>query len=126
MAQTMTVKQIGYVIVGMTALSLWGGGDGNIPMKPVKINQESFPTAEQIREAINDGGFGCEFMEGAVVRVDTLFEHGARTYGEAQYINLDKGYSDRHVMEVLSWGHPDSPVSIWELDDTTLAKGGLA
>ena len=125
MAQTMTVKQIGYVIVGMTALSLWGGGDGNIPMKPVKINQESFPTAEQIREAINDGGFGCEFMEGAVVRVDTLFEHGARTYGEAQYINLS-GMSDKHVMEILSWGHPESYVSIWQLPDEVLAKGGFA
>ena len=126
MAQTITIKQIGYIIVGMTALDLWGGGEGVIPMKPVTINQESFPTAEQIRESINDNGFGVQAMEGAVVRVDTIFEHGARTYGEAQYINLDKGYSDEHVMEVLSWGHPDSNVSIWDLSDEDLAKGGFA
>lgn len=126
MAQTMNIKQVGYQIVGMTALDLWGGGEGVIPMEPVKLTQESFPTTEQIRESINDNGFGVQAMEGAVVRVDTIWEHGAKTYGEAQYINLENGYTDRHVMEVLSWGHPDSPVSIWELDDATLAKGGLA
>ena len=125
MAQTMTIKQVGFQIVGMTALALWGGGEATIPMQPVKLHQENFPTEEQIREAVNDNGFGVECMEGAMVRVDTIWEHGARTYGEAQYINL-AGYSDKHVMQVLSWGHPDSPISIWELDNETLAKGGLA
>lgn len=121
----MTIKQVGFQIVGMTALALWGGGEATIPMQPVKLHQENFPTEEQIREAVNDNGFGVECMEGAMVRVDTIWEHGARTYGEAQYINL-AGYSDKHVMQVLSWGHPDSPISIWELDNETLAKGGLA
>ena len=88
----MTVQAIGFQIVGLTALALWGGGEGVIPMEPVKLAQESFPTEEQIREAINDNGFGVECMEGAVVRVDTLYEHGAKTYGDAQYINLGKGY----------------------------------
>ncbi len=126
MAKTMTVQAIGFQIVGMTALALWGGGEGVIPMEPVKLAQESFPTEEQIREAINDNGFGVQAMEGAVVRVDTLYEHGAKTYGDAQYINLDKGYSDKHVLQLLSIGHPDSPVDIWDLDDDTLAKGGMA
>ena len=121
----MTVQAIGFQIVGMTALALWGGGEGVIPMEPVKLAQESFPTEEQIREAINDNGFGVECMEGAVVRVDTLYEHGAKTYGEAQFINLS-GYSDKHVIQLLSIGHPDSPVDIWELDNETLAKGDLA
>lgn len=125
MAKTMTVQAIGFQIVGMTALSLWGGGEGVIPMKPVKLAQESFPTEEQIREAINDNGFGVEFMEGAVVRVDTLYEHEAKTYGDAQFINL-AGYSDKHMLQLLSIGHPDSPVDIWELDDDTLAKGDMA
>lgn len=126
MAKTMTVQAIGFQIVGMTALALWGGGEGIIPMKPVKLAQESFPTEEQIREAINDNGFGVECMEGAVVRVDTLYEHGAKTYGDAQFVNLDKGYSDKHVLQLLSIGHPESPVNICELDDETLAKVGMA
>ena len=125
MAKTMTVQAIGFQIVGMTALALWGGDEGVIPMQPVKLAQESFPTEEQIREAINDNGFGVEFMEGAVVRVDTLYEHEAKTYGDAQFINL-AGYSDKHVLQLLSIGHPDSPVDIWELDDDTLAKGDMA
>ena len=124
MAKTLTVKAIGFQVVGMTALALWGGGEGVIPMEPVRLAQESFPTQEQIREAINDNGFGVECMEGAVVRVDTLYEHGAKTYGKAQFINLAR-YSDKHVLQLLSIGHEDSPVGIWELDDETLAKGDL-
>ena len=124
MKKTITVQAIGFQIVGLTALALWGGGEGVIPMEPVKLAQEGFPTQEQIREAINDNGFGVECMEGAIVRVDTLYEHGARTYGDAEFINL-AGYSDKHVLQLLSIGHPESPVSIWELDDDTLIKGEL-
>lgn len=125
MAQTMTIKQTGYQIVGMTALELWGGAEGTIPMKPVKLNQENFPTTEQIREAINDNNFGAMEMEGALVRVDTLWEYGAKTYGDVQYINLKKGYSDQHVLNVLSWGHPESLVCVWNLDEELLIKNGL-
>ena len=121
----MTVKAIGFQIVGMAALALWGGGEGTIPMEPVKLAQESFPTEQQIREAINDHGFGVECIEGAVVRVDALYECGAKVYGEAQFVNL-AGYSDKHVLEVLSWGHPESSVDIWDLDDSVLAKANLA
>lgn len=121
----MTIKRIGFQIVGMTALALWGGGEGTIPMEPVRLEQETFPTEQQIREAINDNGFGVECMEGAVVRVDTIWEHGAKTYGDAQFVNISN-YSDKHVLEVLSVGHPDSCVDIWDLDDDTLARGGLA
>ena len=71
--KTMTVQAIGFQIVGMTALALWGGGEGVIPMEPVELTQESFPTEEQIREAINDNGFGVECMEGAVVRVESTW-----------------------------------------------------
>ena len=124
MKKTMTVQAIGFQIVGLTALALWGGGEGVIPMEPVKLAQESFPTQEQIRDAINDNGFGVECMEGAIVRVDTLYEHGARTYGDAEFINL-AGYSDKHVLQLLSIGHPESPVDIWDLDDDTLIKGEL-
>ena len=125
MAQTITVRAIGFQIVGLTALALWGGGEGVIPMKPVNLTQECFPTKEQIREAINDNGFGVECMEGAIVRVDTLFEYGARTYGDEEFINL-AGYSDKHVLQLLSIGHQESPVSIWDLDEETLTKGDLA
>jgi hypothetical protein len=124
MAKTITVQAIGFQIVGLTALALWGGGEGVIPMEPVKLAQESFPTQEQIRDAINDNGFGVECMEGAIVRVDTLYEHGAKTYGDAEFINL-AGYSDKHVLQLLAIGHPESPVDIWDLDDDTLIKGEL-
>lgn len=124
MATVITVKQIGYQIVGLTALALWGGGEGTIPMEPVKLTQEDFPTEQQIRDAINDNGFGVECMEGAVVRVDTIYEHGAKTYGDALFVNLSR-YSDKHVANVLCNGHPDSTVDIWELSDKELTRLGI-
>ena len=120
----MTVKLVGFQIVGLTALALWDGSEGTIPMKPVKLVQTTYPTQEQIRESINDNGFGVECMEGAVVRVDALYEHDARTYGEAQFINL-AGYSDKHVLQLLSTGHPEAPVSVAKLDEDLLAANDL-
>jgi len=125
MAQTMTIKAIGFEIVGLAALLLWDDSEGTIPMKPVRLRQEDFPTIEQIREAVNDNGFGCQRIEGAVVRVDTLYEYGARTYGDAQFVNMIKDCHDSHVLKLLSIGHPDCAVNIWELDDATLAKADL-
>lgn len=122
--KTLTVQLIGFQIVGMTALALWGGGEGTIPMEPVRLNQESYPTPEQIREAINDNGFGVECMEGALVRIDELYTNGAREYGETQFMNISH-YSDKHVLDVLTWGHEQSPVSVWELDDEILRRNGL-
>ena len=120
----MTVKLVGYQIVGLTALALWGGGEATIPMEPVKLVQTTYPTEEQIRESINDNGFGVECMEGAVVRIDALYEYGAKDYGEAQFINL-AGYSDKHVLQLLSTGHCEAPVSVQELDEDLLAANDL-
>lgn len=120
----MTVKLVGYQIVGLTALALWGGGEGTIPMAPVKLVQTTYPTQEQIRESINDNGFGVECMEGAVIRIDALYEHGAKDYGEAQFVNL-AGYSDKHVLQLLSTGHYEAPVSVNELDEDLLVANDL-
>ena len=123
----LSCKQIGFQIVGMAAISLWGGGEGTIPMYATRINSDVPPTMEQIRAAVNDGGFGCQSIMGAVVRVDTLYEHGAKTYGEAQLINLSPaGAWTRHLGKVLSWGHDNSAVSVWDLSDSDLSIIGLA
>lgn len=122
-----TCNHIGFIIVGLAAINLWGGGEGTFPMKSTRINTTEPLTQEQIREAVNDGGFGAESIMGAVVRVDTIYEHGAKTYGDAQIINFSPaGAWSRHLGEVLSWGHEQSPVSVWECDDDQLKTVGLA
>lgn len=88
MEKTITVKQIGYRIHGVTMFRMWGGGDATIDMEPVILKQESFPTEEQIREAINDNGFGCEFYWGALIAVDTLWTDNVTDYGEERLVIL--------------------------------------
>ena len=119
--KSLTCKLTGYQIVGMAAIKLWGGGEGTIPMYPTRINSNEPPTLSQIQTAVNDGGFGCESILGAVVRVDSLYEHGAKTYGEAQLINNapDGSWSAR-LGEVLSYGHVGSEVSVWDLPKSEL------
>lgn len=123
--ETMTVKKIGYQIVGMAALLLAFGDEGTIPMKPVKLMQTDYPTQEQIREAINGGSYWDEHVTGALVRVDTLWDHGARTYGDTEFINIS-GFSDSHVLNILSIDHPESPVCVFNLPEEILVKAGLA
>lgn len=124
MKKSITVNQIGFIIVGMSALNLLGGGEGTIPMKPVKLMQHEYPTEQQIREAVNYNGFGVESILGAVVRVDTLYEYGAKEYGEEQLVNFYPRCS--HLLgKVLSWDHPESPVNVWSLPDDQLKQIGL-
>jgi len=119
--KSLTCKLIGFQIVGMAAINLWGGGEGTIPMYPTRINSNEPPTLAQIQDAVNDGGFGCESILGAVVRVDALYEHGAKTYGEAQLINnAHAGSWTVRLGEVLSYGHPESDVSVWDLPESEL------
>ena len=44
-----TCNHIGYIIVGLAAINLWGGGEGTTPMKSTRINTTEPLTQEQIR-----------------------------------------------------------------------------
>ncbi len=58
----------GYKIKGTAHLTLWGGDQGSIRMTEVFIPCDKLsPTA--IKKAVNDGGFGCEFINEAVVNI---------------------------------------------------------
>lgn len=108
------IKQTGFTIVGLSLISLWGGGEGNIPMTPVRLEQSEFPSVQQIREAINDGQYGCESILGVIYRVDTNYELGARECGDTKFINLS-GMPDKYVLDRLAYSHEDSPVSVFEV-----------
>ena len=76
-------KFIGYKIFGMVCIQPWGGGKGMIEMNPKLVNTE-----DEIRYAVNDGGFGCERMLYARVEVYKQYENGASNFFETRWINL--------------------------------------
>ena len=113
-------KVTGYVVEGLTAIRLWGDEDAVIPMEPVKFDHE--PSEQEIRDAVNDNGFGCQFYYGAVIRVDARYEHGARVSGdEVKFVNFGHA-SDNKVLDILAYGHSESKVSVWELEGEVYDK----
>ena len=78
-AQQITLNHVGYSIEGEAVLNLWGGGQGTIEMKKVRINKDEL-TVENILSAINDGQFGCESIDFATVDIYALYGE----YGEVK------------------------------------------
>ena len=78
-AQQITLNHVGYSIEGEAILNLWGGGQGTIEMKKVRINKDEL-TVENILSAINDNGFGCESIDFATVDIYALYGE----YGEVK------------------------------------------
>lgn len=69
--RTITLNQIGYLVEGVTTLNLWGGGTGDIRMKPIEIKELN---TVEVLKAINDNGFGCESYDSACVDIYRLYE----------------------------------------------------
>ena len=68
-----TLKHTGYSVTGVALINLWGGGQGEVLMDEVTIDE---PTTENIRNAVNDGQFGCESIESATVHLNAIYERG--------------------------------------------------
>ena len=66
---TITLKQQGYLIKGVSDLTPWGGGNAAIQMTSFKVS-----TLKEIKDGINDGGFGVENINGAVCDVYRLYK----------------------------------------------------
>ena len=62
------LKHEGYFITGKAKLNLWGGGQGAVVMKPFHVNH-----LREIRDKINDNGFGCESIEEACCNIHRHF-----------------------------------------------------
>jgi len=73
--KTRTLKQVGIVVSGESLLNLWGGGQGSIAMNPVVLKNE-FITKDNILRCVNDGGFGCESIDSAIIFISVLYEGG--------------------------------------------------
>lgn len=73
--KTVTLKQVGYLITGTSDLTLWGEGNASITMSPFTVNKIS-----EIKDKINDAGFGVQSINGAICNIWYLFENDYREY----------------------------------------------
>jgi len=77
--KTKTVKQIGIVVEGYVQVSLWGGGEGGLDMKPQFLPIEK-ATKDNILRSVNDGGFGVQSIDAAEIEIYDKYEGGLLEY----------------------------------------------
>src|ERR1035437_108233 len=69
--QIKVLKLTGYKVKGVSDLSMWGGGNASIEMKPFDVDK---PTRANLLNNINDNGFGVQSINGAICDVYKNFE----------------------------------------------------
>ena len=67
--KSIKLKFSGFHVEGVSDLTMWGGGRGFIHMDAFNVKH-----LREIREAINDAGFGVESINGACCRVYANYE----------------------------------------------------
>ncbi len=72
-----TLQFKGFSVTGMSDLNMWGGGIGCIEMKPFFVKH-----LKDIKENINDGGFGVESINGAICEIHKVYQNGHGQYTE--------------------------------------------
>lgn len=90
----LTLKLSGYHIEGTADLSMWGGGNASIEMQPFEVKR-----IKDIRNDINDAGFGVESINGAICAIYRNYQGThvfARTItvGNVSEDTLDQYYGD--------------------------------
>jgi len=75
--KTITLKKTGYIIKGVADLTLWGGGNACIPMKPFALKDIKEKT---LLDNLNDNGFGVESINGGICDIYEDYEGTLRYY----------------------------------------------
>lgn len=65
----LTLELTGYHIEGTSDLTLWGGGNASIIMQPFEVKR-----IRDIKDGLNDAGFGVESINGAVCAIYRNYE----------------------------------------------------
>ena len=74
------LHQIGWYFEGEAVITLWGGDEGVVNMTPWELLGQ-FNEKEMIK-GINDGQFGCESIDGAIIQVHRLYPTRYKVYEE--------------------------------------------
>jgi len=77
MEKQITLNYSHFLCKGTAQLTLWGGDEGTIEMNPFRISDGY--TQDELKECLNDGGFGCQSIDGAVVDFYAVYTD---SYGE--------------------------------------------
>ena len=75
--ESITLKHIGYRCKGFATINLHGAGQGNIQMDDWDTEKGD---RDSILKGVNDGQFGCESIEKAIVNVFNLYEHNVTIF----------------------------------------------
>lgn len=76
--KTLKLKQTGYKITGIADLTLWGGDNACIKMKPFYL--KDYPDEKTLMKNLNDNGFGAESINGAICDIYEYYEHRVSVY----------------------------------------------
>jgi len=83
--KTITLKKTGYYIKGIAIIKDWWGQTGWIEMEPFTLSRIN---EKEIIKNLNDNGFGCQEIEGAIVDIFELYEKGLKVFKEERTFNL--------------------------------------
>jgi hypothetical protein len=78
--KTKTINQIGYLITGIASITLWGGDNGGIKMNPIFLKELPIlpEKSDELFNRLNDGGFGVQRINGALVNIYELYEYNVK------------------------------------------------
>ena len=84
---TVTISRVGVRVEGTAKLHMWGGGIGYTRMDDfdlmapdISLDISDDDLRKKIKDNLNDAGFGCESIDGAIVDVYDLYESGFAIY----------------------------------------------
>jgi hypothetical protein len=89
--KTLTLGLSGYRIKGVADVTMWGGGNACIEMKPIKIRTLD---RDDLMKHVNDNGFGVQSINGAILDLFEDYE------GTLQYMEtIQVGEISEHTQE---------------------------
>ena len=86
--KTITLKQVGWYFEGEVVMDMWGGGQRSVCMKPWRTTGEF--SEEEMMCGINDGQFGCESIDSAIVQAYRLYEGGYKEFEQDYEYDIDE------------------------------------
>lgn len=92
------LKQIGFLIKGVSKCEMWGGGVGYRKMDAFKLPLKKITTKILLKN-INDGQFGVANILGAFCEIYELYENNYTEHAESLFVGEIKEEEKEHILE---------------------------
>jgi len=96
--KTITLKQVGFYVCGISDVTLWMGGGACIEMEPFTVKEIN---RKEILWNVNDNGFGVQSVNGAVCDIYELYEHGHKEYTETIIVGTVGEDTEKYYYEAF-------------------------